>query len=567
MATELVMPKLGLTMEEGTIESWHKKEGDKVEKGEILFSVATDKLTNDIEAECSGTLLKILVGEGETAPCKAPIAYIGEPGEKIEAAGAPAAAAAPAAAVPAKAAAPAGGTTVAVLGGGPGGYSAAIRAAQLGAKVTLIEKDRLGGTCLNRGCIPTKSLMQCSETLTAVKNAAAYGVEPTGYKVNWDTVQKFRQGISDKLVAGVTGLMKVNKVKVVAGEGKFSGPKTITVTKADGSTEDVTADKIIIASGSEPIMPPIPGIDCPACITSTECLTLDHIPESMLVIGGGVIGLELGSVYNAYGTKVTVVDMLPQLLPAMDGELTAILRKKLENEGIEIHTGASVTSIEKVNGGAKVNVTVNGENKTFKAEKVLVCVGRKAKPEALNLDAAGLKSLEANDLMETSVSGVYSIGDANGKMMLAYTAMYMGEIAAENAMGGSRKFDKKTAPACIFLGPEFACVGLTEEEVKAKGIAYKVGRFPVSGNGRSMIMGETDGMIKVIAEPKYGEILGVHILAPRACDLIAEASLALRLECTTEEWEDTVHSHPSVTEAVREAVLAVDKKCIHGVNK
>jgi dihydrolipoamide dehydrogenase len=561
-AKEVHMPKLGLTMEEGTVEEWKKKEGDTVKKGDILFSVATDKMTNDIEAEYDGTLLKIVVKEGDTAPCKSVIAYIGNPGD---ACGAAPAATAPAAAAPA--AAPAGGNTITVIGGGPGGYVAAIRASQLGAKVTLIEKDHVGGTCLNRGCIPTKSLMHCAETYETVKNAASLGITASKVEFDWNKIQSFRQGITDKLVGGVKGLLKMNKVKLIEGEAKFSGDKTVTVTKTDGSTETITSDKVIIASGSEPAMPPIPGIDAPACINSTQALTMDHVPASLLVIGGGVIGLELGSVYNTFGTKVTVVEMLPEILPAMDSELTKIVKNQLTAAGMDIRTGTSVEKIEKSRKGAKVTVKgANGEE-VIEVENVLVAVGRKVDPAAINASATGLTTLEANDKMETSVPGVYSIGDANGKWMLAYTAMTMGEIAAANATGGDMTFDRKSVPSVIFLGPEFAGVGLTEDEAKAKGISYKVGKFSMSGNGRSLVMGQTDGMIKVIADTKYNEILGVHMVGPRACDMIAEASLALRLECTVDEWIDTVHAHPTVTEAMREAMLAVNKQCLHGANK
>jgi len=562
-AKEVHMPKLGLTMEEGTVEEWKKKEGDTVKKGEILFSVATDKMTNDIEAEYDGTLLKIVVKEGDTAPCKSVIAYIGNPGDACGAA--PAAAAAPA--TTAAAPASAGGNAVTVLGGGPGGYVAAIRAAQLGAKVTLVEKDAVGGTCLNRGCIPTKSLMHCAETYETIKNATSLGITASKVEFDWSKIQTFRQGITDKLVNGVKGLLKMNKVKLIEGEAKFSGNKTVTVTKKDGSTETLTSDKVIIASGSEPAMPPIPGIDNPACINSTQALTMDHVPESMLIIGGGVIGLELGSVYNTFGTKVTVVEMLPEILPAMDSELTKIVKKQLVDAGMDIRTGTSVEKIETCKKGAKVTVKGAAGEEVIEAEKVLVAVGRKVDPAGINAAATGLNSLEANDKMETSVPGVYSIGDANGKWMLAYTAMTMGEIAAANACGQDKVFDRKSVPSVIFLGPEFAGVGLTEDEAKAKGISYKVGKFSMSGNGRSLVMGQTDGLIKVIADTKYNEILGVHMVGPRACDMIAEASLALRLECTVDEWIDTVHAHPTVTEAMREAMLAVNKQCLHGANR
>ena len=557
------MPKLGLTMTEGTIDEWKKNVGDTVKKGEILFSVETDKLTNDVEAEADGVLLKILVPAGETVACKTLVGWLGAAGEAVPdgvSAAAPAAAPAASAAAPT---APAAGDagSVLVVGGGPGGYVAAIRAAQLGAKVTLIEKDKIGGTCLNRGCMPTKAIYE------SATHSADIGIIGADVKVDWEKVQAFRASVVEKLTSGVRALCKANKVKVVMGEAKFTGPKTVSV-----GGDSYTAEKVIIAAGSHPIIPGIPGVkESKAVLDSTGCLELDHIPESLLIIGGGVIGLELGSVYLRYGAKVTVIEMMPKLLPGMDGELTTLLQAKLSGQGMEIYTDSAVQKVEDTDKGAKITVKCPDGEKVFEAEKVLLAVGRGPETDGLGLETTGVKVekgfIQTNEKMETCVPGVYAIGDCTGKLMLAHGAMAMGEVAAENAMGGDRCFYPEESPSCAYVGPEFAGVGYTEEKAKELGIAYKVGKFPTSGNGRSLVAGHTDGMIKVLAGEKYGEILGVHILAPSATELIEEAALAIKLEATLEEFTQTIHCHPTVAEAVREAGLAVDKKAIHIPNR
>ena len=380
-------------------------------------------------------------------------------------------------------------------------------------------------------------------------------------------MQAFRASVVEKLTGGVKALVKMNKITLVEGEARFTGPKTVNV-----GGKELTADKIIIAAGSYPIIPPVSGMkDAKSVIDSTACLSLDHIPESMLVVGGGVIGLELGSVYMRYGARVTVVEMLPKLLPLMDGQLTALLQAKLQGQGMEILTSSQVLSVEDTAAGAKVRVKCPDGEKTFEAEKVLVCVGRAPLTAGLDLAKAGIKEengfIRTNDRMETNVAGVYAVGDCTGKLMLAHAAMAMGETAAENALGGNARFDPDKSPSCAYVGPEFAGVGYTEERAKELGIEYKVGTFPTSGNGRSLVAGHTDGMIKILAGKQYGEILGVHILAPAATELIEEAALAIRLEATLEEFTNTIHCHPTVAEAVRECALAVDKKAIHIPNK
>ena len=561
MSKEIVMPKLGLTMTEGTVDSWYKKEGEAVKEGEKLFAVSTDKLTNDVEATASGTLLKILVPEGGTVACLTPVAVIGAQGESYAAA----TAAAPAQAKTEDKSAEGGG--VLVIGGGPGGYVAAIRAAQLGAKVTLVERAEIGGTCLNRGCMPTKALLHSSEVYELATNSADIGIIGRDVAVDWPRVQATRQSVSDKLTGGVRALMRANRITLVEGEAKFTGPKSVTV--GDKSFEP---EKIIIAVGSKPVMPGIPGLrECPACIDSTACLTLDHIPESLVVIGGGVIGVELGSVYRRFGSKVTVLELQERILPQMDGELAQLAKERLIAEGMDLRTGAKVTRVDTTTKGAAVHAEIGGQDTVFEAEKVLVCVGRSPNTEGLGLEKAGIALeggfIKVDKRLETSVKGVYAVGDCSGRLMLAHAAMAMGEAAAENAMGGDAGFDEDMSPACAYVGPEIAGVGYTEERAKELGIDYIVGRFPTSANGRSLVSGCTGGLIKVLAGPKFGEILGVHILAPSATELIEEAALAIRLEATLDELTDTIHCHPTVAEALREAALAAQKRAIHIPNK
>ena len=577
MAFELKMPQLGLTMEEGTLSKWIKHEGDTVKAGDVVAEITTDKLTNELTSEQDGVLLKIVAQEGDDVPVKGTLAWIGQPGEAVPgavpasvAATVPHSPAAPAAAAPA-----AGGKkSVIVIGGGPGGYVAAIRAAQLGADVTVIEKQYLGGTCLNVGCIPTKCLLHSAELVEQIKTQGKdIGVEVEGVKVNFPQVIAHKNAISKQLTSGVAGLLKLNKVKKVDGTAKFTGEKQLEVTKPDGSKESMTADAVIVATGSVNAQPPIPGLkENPNCIDSTGALSLEKLPATMVVIGGGVIGLELASAYAAFGTKITVVEAMDHMLPMLDGDLTKIGVAHMKKMGMEFHLECPVQSVEDSPVGAKVVCKdKSGNTVSFEAEKVLVAIGRKANTAALDLAAGKIDNdkgrILVNDKMETNVPGVYAIGDCVfGHAQLAHTASAMGEVASENICGHEAHYCEKTNPTCVYMEPEAASVGLTEEQCKAQGIAYKVGKFPMSANGKALILNGGEGLVKIIAGAEYGEILGMHIIGPRATDLIAEGALAIEGEMTLDEIIDTIHSHPTVTETMREAALNAEKRAIHTKN-
>lgn len=460
--------------------------------------------------------------------------------------------------------------TLAVIGGGPGGYVAAIRAAQLGADVTLIEKNALGGTCLNVGCIPTKALLHTAEVYTQGKNGAHCGVM-TEVHLDFAKAQNHKAALVKQLVNGVGGLLAAAKVRVLAGTATFTGKNTLTIAMKDG-IKTLSFDKIIVATGSVPVMPPIPGIESKQCVDSTGALQFAQVPASLVIIGGGVIGIEMATLYSALGSQVTVIEMMDQILPMMDGELTTILRTELAQKGVTVVTGAKVVRIQDTGALAAVSVVMpGGAEKAIPGEKVLVCVGRKADTQALGLDTAGIAHdrgrITVNENMETTVPGVYAIGDCLGQIMLAHVASVQGEVAAENAMGHAASFAGHTNPSCVYTNPEFAGVGLTEEQAKATGIAYTVGKFPLMANGKALIMDGGNGMVKVLLGKHYKELLGVHIIGPRATDIIAEAALALGLEATAEEVIATIHAHPTVAEAMREAVLAAESRAIHIPNK
>lgn len=561
MAFEVIMPKAGIDMTEGQIVKWLKEEGDMVTEGEIILEIMTDKTSMEIEAEVSGVLLKILHHAGDMVPVTEVIGYIGQPGESLEnlseeevPALKPVAEKEPLASVSDDE------YHVAVIGGGPAGYFAAIRAAQLGAKVAIIEKRWYGGTCLNVGCIPTKTYLKNAEIIEAIEMGAARGINfaSTKYSIDMNQVVKFKDGVVKRLTMGVEALLKSNGVDVFRGVAKINKNKDVVV---DGN-QIIKADKIILAGGSKVSRINIPGIDNPRILSSDELLSLKEIPETLTVIGGGVIGVEMALAMHAIGSKVTIVEMMDRIVPAIDAEASKVLADTLKKKGIKILNSVSIVGIEEANNKLQVKLA-NGE--VIESDKALLSIGRVPDLEGIGEIEFETErgKIKVDSFMETSVKGIYAPGDVNGIKMLAHVAFRMGEVAAENAVKGNhREVKLASAPSVVYTIPEVAMVGLTEEQAREK-YDVRVGRFDFSANGRAMASGDNLGFVKVIADAKYGEILGVHIVGPTAAEMINQAAALMELEITVDEVVKVIYGHPTYSEALYEAFADVLGESIH----
>ena len=454
---------------------------------------------------------------------------------------------------------------VVILGGGPGGYVAALRAAQLGAKTAIVEKDRLGGTCLVRGCIPTKALLQSSELYSLAKGGAEFGLVTDSIAFDWSVAQKRKTAVVDQLVKGVEGLLKAGGVTTFRGAARLTGKGTVTV-----GNDVIKAKDIVIATGSAISRIPLKGAE--HTIDSDQILELKDVPKRLAVIGGGVVGMEFAAMFAALGSKVTVLEMLPQVLPMVDADLVNVYTKHLAGIGGAIHTNSKVAEVVKAKGGLQVRFSEGGEGGALDADQVLLAVGRSPYTEGLGAEAAGVKlergRVVVDAQLRTTASGVWAIGDVIGGIMLAHVASYEGICAVENIAGnGNRTPDYHAAPNCIYTDPEIAHVGLGEKEARDKGLDIKVGRFPFAASGRALTLGQSEGFAKVIAEAGSGKILGAHIIGPRATDLIAEATLAIQNGLTMEQLDLTIHAHPTLPESLMEAALAAQGRAIHIPNK
>lgn len=451
-----------------------------------------------------------------------------------------------------------------VIGGGPGGYVAAIRAAQLGLKVAVVEEREMGGTCLNRGCIPAKSLLHSAEVYHTAKHSEEFGIMIKDVSFDYAKIALKKDAVVKQLRSGVEFLVKSNGVTFLKGRGVIKDRNTIDVAGKDSQT--ITTGKIIIATGSRPSKPPIPGIDGNNVLDSDGVLNLTACPDKVVIIGGGVIGVEFATIFNSLGKEVTIIEMMDFILPGIDMEIALMLRKSLENKGVKIYTGSSVTSI-KSDIKAVCTFDNNGKEQKAEGDAVVVAIGRKPNSENIGLENIGIETekgfIKVNDRMETSENGIYAIGDITGKVLLAHVASAQGLVAAANAAGKIKKMDYAIVPGCIYTSPEIATVGLTEAEAIKKGYKIKIGKFPIAANGKSLIMGEKEGLAKIITEMETGEILGMHILGPRATDMISEISVAMKLESTIEEIADTIHPHPTVNEIILEAAHDAEGWCIH----
>ncbi len=459
-----------------------------------------------------------------------------------------------------------------VIGAGPGGYVAALRAAQLGLKVACVEKRAtLGGTCLNVGCIPSKALLDSSELYAlAQKRFTHHGIRVGDVKLDLPAMLRRKDDVVKTLTGGIAGLFKKNRITPFQGQGHLLAAGKVAVTKADGGRVELEAPAVLLATGSEPAaLPPLP-FDGARVVSSTEALAFERVPEHLIVVGGGYIGLELGSVWARLGAKVTVLEFLPRILALSDAELAGLAHRLLQKQGLTFHLETRVTGCEKKKGETVVvKAECGGKEQRFEGDRVLVAVGRRPYSAGLGLEEAGVKvdarsgRVEVDDGFQTNVPGVYAIGDLIAGPMLAHKASEEGVALAERLAGHKTHVNYLTVPSVIYIHPELASVGLTEDQLKAEGKEYRVGKFPFAANGRARCLDETDGLVKVLADARTDRILGVHILGPRASELIAEAVLAMEYAASAEDIARTCHAHPTLSEAVGEAARAAWSAALH----
>ncbi|MCC8193792.1 MAG: dihydrolipoyl dehydrogenase [Deltaproteobacteria bacterium] len=455
------------------------------------------------------------------------------------------------------------GKRIIVIGAGPGGYVAAIRAAQLGGAVTIVEKGNLGGTCLNRGCIPTKVLLHSAELLTALTHGGpASGIFADNVRFDWSAIMNRKAQVVERLQTGVSALIRSNAITHIRGEAKLVAPTVVEI-----AGQRLEADAVVIATGSVPAIPVVAGLDLEGVITSDGALSLETLPQSIAIIGGGVIGVEFASIFASFGVSVTVVEMLPGVLPGIDTEIAGILCKVLTQKGVRFHTGTRLRDVSKKGEGLRVRMEGPEGPVCLDVDKLLVAAGRLPNTASLGLERLGMAMdatrVVTDERMRTNIQGLYAVGDCTSRIMLAHVAEHEGRVAAENIMGHDAVMDYSAVPLAIHTTPAVACVGLTEENAEKSGHTVKVGRFPLIANGKSLIAGDSAGMVKVVAGMQHDEILGVHIVGGPATDMIAEGVLALNLESTLEDMISTIHAHPTVTEAVAEAAMEALGRAIH----
>ena len=464
-----------------------------------------------------------------------------------------------------------------IIGAGPGGYETALVAAKRGVEVVLIEAGPVGGTCLNEGCIPTKAFCKNAEVLDGLREAEAFGVTGLSYGFDFKAVAARKNAVVEQLRGGVEGLLGHKNITLVRGKASFKDAHTVTVipafssvipSDAEESPQEYTADYIIISTGSVSASLPIPGADLPGILTSREILDIEEVPQRLCVIGGGVIGLEFASIFRSFGSEVTVVEYCKDILPRFDTDLAKRLKQSLGKRGIEINTQAQVTSITENSGEYTVTFTRKGKEETIVADKVLMAVGRKANVASLNLADAGIeftpRGIVVNDVMQTNVPHIYAVGDINGKMMLAHAATFQGIVALDHIMGVENDIDLSVMPAAVFTSPEAASVGKTEDECKEAGIPVRCLKSFFRANGKAVTMGETDGFCKIVvaAEPKEGaespyepgRVIGCHLYGPHASDIVQEACAMITRKATLKEFQDVIHTHPTLTEVLQSAL-------------
>ena len=457
---------------------------------------------------------------------------------------------------------------IAVLGGGPGGYVAALDAARRGARVVVVEKEQVGGTCLNVGCIPTKALATTAELLVRCKRAGDFGLSIPEVAVDLPALKNYKQTVVSQLVGGVEQLLKARRVTLVRGSARMTKPDTLSVANGQDGPQEITANHVILAPGSITAEPPIEGRDLRGVVTSTGAMDIDTVPDRLVVIGGGVIGLEFACIYEALGSQVTVLEMAPSILP--DGTDEAIAKRLhilLRRRGMAVHTGTTVQRIERVGEMLRVFTEGAAGEAVFDGERVLVATGRWPNTDGMGFTEIGLqmnrRAIAVDERMATNLPNIWAIGDAVGGLMLAHKAMAEGRVAAENATGGRREIDYRSVPNVIFTRPEVASVGWTEAQARTEGADVKVSQFAFSANPRARILGENDGVVRLVCEAGSGRILGAHMMGPHVTDLIAEAALAVQVGATADDLAWTTHAHPTLPEAMLEAALGFRGAAIH----
>lgn len=457
---------------------------------------------------------------------------------------------------------------VVVLGAGPGGYVGAIRAAQLGAKTAIIEKNKVGGTCLNVGCIPTKALMKNVEILHYIDAGKKRGIKVKGeLELDYAKAVKAKDKAVKQLVNGVTGLLASNEITMYQGMGTVKAGNKIEVAAENGDVETIEYGKLILATGSSPKMPPIPGADLEGVMTSEGFLSITEVPEKLVVIGAGVIGCELATVFKAYGSQITMVEMMDKPVAILDSDVANYMEGILTQQGIDLKLGKQVKSIARNDAGS-LDVTIadkDGNEEVVSGDKVLISIGRG--PNVAGLDELGLETergyVVVNDKLETSAKDVYAIGDVTGKKLLAHVASEMGVVAAENAMGASKIMDLSIVPSCIYTIPEVGCVGMSEKEAKDAGYDVICGKFPLVACGKAVATGDTEGMFKIVADKKTRKVLGAHLVGKSATELVAEMAAYMKMNATVDDVVDTIHAHPTISESIAEAARDIDNCTIH----
>jgi dihydrolipoamide dehydrogenase len=460
---------------------------------------------------------------------------------------------------------------ITIIGGGPGGYTAAIRAAQLGANVALIEAEDLGGTCLNRGCIPTKALYRNAQMINELKRASEFGIHLEGFTIDINEMMQRKQQIVDRLKAGVAQLIRANSIEFIVGKASLVSKDTVQVVGPQGSSCIINTKNIIIATGSVPLKAQIEGINLPGIMTSDEILSGQSIPESLVIIGGGVIGVEFAGIFTALGAQVTIVEFLPRILANMDGEISRKLALSLKKRGIHIETDARVTQISKDNGSFHILTEGKGGISELCTDSVLISVGRMPNIEDLELERPGIehdrKGICVDKNFQTNIEGIYAVGDVTGGQMLAHVAAEEGIAAVEHIMGIKGHVNRDVVPACVFTFPEIAAVGLSEEEAREKEISYISSKFLFGANGKALTLGEEEGFVKVLSDASTKQMIGVHIMGPHASDLIHEAVLAMEKNMTADDIAKVIHAHPTLSEALMEAASGIENQAIHMLPK